>query len=401
MLSRLQTVVRVGARAQGGRSLSSAAAVPSGEPSVKPASPNFSSGPCAKRPGWSPAVYAKAPVGRSHRSAVGKARLKEAIEKTRAVLGVPADYRIAVVPASDTGAIEMAMWTMLGERPVDACHWESFGKTWFGDITNQLKLEGVTEFHAPYGELPDLASTNPDHDVVFTFNGTTSGVRVPDLDWIQDDRTGLTFNDATSAVFAMDVDWAKVDVTTYSWQKVMGGEGAHGMLILSPRAVARLESWAPEGRPIPKVFQLAKKGKLDEALFTGATINTPSMICVEDYLDALDWAESIGGLEGLKRRSEANLAAVATWVDETPWAHFLAKDPKTRSNTSVCLTLDTDPANVKKMCALLEDEHIAYDIGAYRDAPPGLRIWCGATVETADVEALLPWIEFAYAEVTK
>ena len=401
MLSRLQTVVRVGARAQGGRSLSSAAAVPSGEPSVKPASPNFSSGPCAKRPGWSPAVYAKAPVGRSHRSAVGKARLKEAIEKTRAVLGVPADYRIAVVPASDTGAIEMAMWTMLGERPVDACHWESFGKTWFGDITNQLKLEGVTEFHAPYGELPDLAATNPDHDVVFTFNGTTSGVRVPDLDWIQDDRTGLTFNDATSAVFAMDVDWAKVDVTTYSWQKVMGGEGAHGMLILSPRAVARLESWAPEGRPIPKVFQLAKKGKLDEALFTGATINTPSMICVEDYLDALDWAESIGGLEGLKRRSEANLAAVATWVDETPWAHFLAKDPKTRSNTSVCLTLDTDPANVKKMCALLEDEHIAYDIGAYRDAPPGLRIWCGATVETADVEALLPWIEFAYAEVTK
>ena len=401
MLSRLQTVVRVGARAQGGRSLSSAAAVPSGEPSVKPASPNFSSGPCAKRPGWSPAVYAKAPVGRSHRSAIGKARLKEAIEKTRAVLGVPADYRIAVVPASDTGAIEMAMWTMLGERPVDACHWESFGKTWFGDITNQLKLEGVTEFHAPYGELPDLAATNPDHDVVFTFNGTTSGVRVPDLDWIQDDRTGLTFNDATSAVFAMDVDWAKVDVTTYSWQKVMGGEGAHGMLILSPRAVARLESWAPEGRPIPKVFQLAKKGKLDEALFTGATINTPSMICVEDYLDALDWAESIGGLEGLKRRSEANLAAVATWVDETPWAHFLAKDPKTRSNTSVCLTLDTDPANVKKMCALLEDEHIAYDIGAYRDAPPGLRIWCGATVETADVEALLPWIEFAYAEVTK
>ena len=401
MLSRLQTVVRVGARAQGARSLSSAAAVPAGEPSVKPASPNFSSGPCAKRPGWSPAVYAKAPVGRSHRSAIGKARLKEAIEKTRAVLGVPADYRIAVVPASDTGAIEMAMWTMLGERPVDACHWESFGKTWFGDITNQLKLEGVTEFHAPYGELPDLASTNPDHDVVFTFNGTTSGVRVPDLDWISDDRTGLTFNDATSAVFAMDVDWAKVDVTTYSWQKVMGGEGAHGMLILSPRAVARLESWAPKDRPIPKVFQLAKKGKLDEALFTGATINTPSMICVEDYLDALAWAESIGGLEGLKQRSEANLAAVANWVDETPWAHFLAKDPKTRSNTSVCLTLDTDPANVKKMCALLEDEHIAYDIGAYRDAPPGLRIWCGATVETADVEALLPWIEFAYAEVTK
>ena len=374
----------------------SAAAVE--EPLAKPDSPNFSSGPCAKRPGWSPAVYGSAPVGRSHRSSIGKARLKEAIEKTRSVLGVPDDYRIGVVPASDTGAIEMAMWSMLGERPVDVCHWESFGKTWFGDVTNQLKLTDVTEFNAGYGELPDLAATRKDHDVVFTFNGTTSGVRVPDLDWIADDRTGLTFNDATSAVFAMDVDWSKVDVTTYSWQKVMGGEGAHGMLILSPRAVERLESYKPD-RPLPKIFQLAKKGKVDEALFTGATINTPSMICVEDYLDALTWAESIGGLEGLKKRSEANLAAVANWVDATPWAHFLAKDPKTRSNTSVCLTLDTAPDNVKKMTKYLEDAHVAYDIGAYRDAPPGLRIWCGATVETSDVEALLPWIEHAYAKV--
>jgi len=374
----------------------SAAAVE--EPLAKPDSPNFSSGPCAKRPGWSPAVYGSAPVGRSHRSSIGKARLKEAIEKTRSVLGVPDDYRIGVVPASDTGAIEMAMWSMLGERPVDVCHWESFGKTWFGDVTNQLKLADVTEFNAAYGELPDLAATRKDHDVVFTFNGTTSGVRVPDLDWIADDRTGLTFNDATSAVFAMDVDWSKVDVTTYSWQKVMGGEGAHGMLILSPRAVERLESYKPD-RPLPKIFQLAKKGKVDEALFTGATINTPSMICVEDYLDALTWAESIGGLEGLKKRSEANLAAVANWVDATPWAHFLAKDPKTRSNTSVCLTLDTAPDNVKKMTKYLEDAHVAYDIGAYRDAPPGLRIWCGATVETSDVEALLPWIEHAYAKV--
>ena len=374
----------------------SAAAVE--EPLAKPDSPNFSSGPCAKRPGWSPAVYGSAPVGRSHRSSIGKAKLKEAIEKTRSVLGVPADYRIGVVPASDTGAIEMAMWSMLGERPVDVCHWESFGKTWFGDVTNQLKLADVTEFNAAYGELPDLAATRKDHDVVFTFNGTTSGVRVPDLDWIADDRTGLTFNDATSAVFAMDVDWSKVDVTTYSWQKVMGGEGAHGMLILSPRAVERLESYKPD-RPLPKIFQLAKKGKVDEALFTGATINTPSMICVEDYLDALTWAESIGGLEGLKKRSEANLAAVANWVDATPWAHFLAKDPKTRSNTSVCLTLDTAPDNVKKMTKYLEDAHVAYDIGAYRDAPPGLRIWCGATVETSDVEALLPWIEHAYAKV--
>ena len=314
------------------------------------------------------------------------------------MLGVPADYKIAVVPASDTGAIEMAMWSMLGERPVDICHWESFGKGWLSDVTSQLKLENVTEITADYGALPDLSKTSKDHDIVFTFNGTTSGVRVPNLDWVADDRTGLTFNDATSAVFAMDVDWAKADVTTYSWQKVMGGEGAHGMLILSPRAVERLESFAPENRPLPKIFRMTKKGKLDEALFTGATINTPSMICVEDYLDALKWAQKEGGLKGLIKRSEANLAAVSKWVDATPWAHFLAKDPATRSSTSVCLTLDTDPANVKKMVSMLEKADVAYDIGAYRDAPAGLRIWCGATVETSDLEALFPWVEHAFAE---
>ena len=370
----------------------------SAAPSTKPACPEFSSGPCTKRPGWTPAIYESAATGRSHRSAIGKQKLKEAIETTREVLGVPADYKIAVVPASDTGAIEMAMWSMLGERPVDICHWESFGKGWLSDVTSQLKLENVTEITADYGALPDLSKTSKDHDIVFTFNGTTSGVRVPNLDWVADDRTGLTFNDATSAVFAMDVDWAKADVTTYSWQKVMGGEGAHGMLILSPRAVERLESFAPANRPLPKIFRMTKKGKLDEALFTGATINTPSMICVEDYLDALKWAQKEGGLKGLIKRSEANLAAVSKWVDATPWAHFLAKDPATRSSTSVCLTLDTDPANVKKMVTMLEKADVAYDIGAYRDAPAGLRIWCGATVETSDLEALFPWVEHAFAE---
>jgi len=376
----------------------SAAPITSAEPAVKPARPEFSSGPCAKRPGWSPAVYESAATGRSHRSAIGKAKLKEAIETTREVLNIPSDYKIAVVPASDTGAIEMAMWSMLGERPVDMCHWESFGKGWLGDVTSQLKLDNVTEITAGYGELPDLSQTNKDHDVVFTFNGTTSGVRVPNLDWIADDRTGLTFNDATSAVFAMDIDWSKVDVTTYSWQKVMGGEGAHGMLILSPRAVERLESFTPSNRPLPKIFRMTKKGKLDEALFTGATINTPSMVCVEDYLDALQWAQAQGGLAGLIKRSEANLEAVTKWVESTEWAHFLAKDVATRSSTSVCLTLDTDPANVKAMVKMLEEADVAYDIGAYRDAPAGLRIWCGATVNTEDLEALFPWIEYAFAE---
>jgi phosphoserine aminotransferase len=316
------------------------------------------------------------------------------------VLGVPADYKIGVVPASDTGAIEMAMWAMLGAKPVDVCHWESFGKTWFSDIKKQLKLENVREFSADYGSLPALKETSPDHDVVFTYNGTTSGVKVADLDWISDQRTGITFNDATSAVFAMDVDWSKVDVTTYSWQKVMGGEGAHGMLILSPRAVARLESFQPD-RAMPKIFQLTKGGKLLEGIFKGETINTPSMLCVEDYIDALKWAEGLGGLPGLIKRSEANLGAIEQWVAATPWAHFLAKDKATRSNTSVCLTLDADPAVVKKMVAFLEAEDVAYDIGSYRDAPPGLRIWCGATVETSDVEKMLPWIEHAYHTFNK
>jgi len=372
------------------RALSSSAA-----PATKPACPNFSSGPCAKRPGWSPAAYSDAAVGRSHRSKLGKKKLKEAIEKTKSVLGIPAEYHVGIVPASDTGAIEMAMWSMLGARPVDVCHWESFGKTWFADVTKQLKLKDVTELTADYGELPDLSKTDPEHDVVFTFNGTTSGVRVPSLDWISDARAGLTFNDATSAVFAMEIDWTKVDVTTYSWQKVLGGEGAHGMLILSPRAVERLETFKPD-RALPKIFQLAKNGKFIADIFQGATINTPSMVCVEDYLDALNWAESIGGLPALIDRSLANLKVVADWVDATPWVDFLAKDPATLSSTSVCLTLDAPPEAVKKITAFLEAENVAYDIGSYRDAPPGLRIWCGATVEADDLRALLPWIEHAY-----
>mmetsp|Transcript_83453 Transcript_83453/g.235280 ORF Transcript_83453/g.235280 Transcript_83453/m.235280 type:complete len:296 (-) Transcript_83453:252-1139(-) len=295
----------------------------------------------------------------------------------------------------------MAMWSMLGERPVDMCHWESFGKGWLGDVNSHLKLENTSEFTAPYGELPDLTQTNPDHDIVFTWNGTTSGVCVPNADWIPDDRTGLTFNDATSAVFAMDIDWSKVDVTTYSWQKVMGGEGAHGMLILSPRAVERLESYTPEGRALPKIFRMTKKGKLDEALFKGATINTPSMICVEDYLDALQWADSIGGLPGLIARSQANLAEVATAVDKYPWLNFLAKDEASRSSTSVCLTVDMEAGKLKEMIAWLEAEDVAYDIGAYRDAPDGLRIWCGATVDSADVALLMDWLEFAYEKFSK
>jgi phosphoserine aminotransferase len=318
--------------------------------------------------------------------------------ETRRILGVPADYRIAVVPASDTGAIEMAMWSMLGPKPVDMCHWESFGKGWLGDVSSHLKLKDVKEVTAGYGDLPDFSQTNKDHDIVFTWNGTTSGVCVPNADWIAADRTGLTFNDATSAVFAMDIDWSKVDVTTYSWQKVMGGEGAHGMLILSPRAVERLESYTPENRPLPKIFRMTKKGKIDEALFKGATINTPSMIAVEDYLDALAWCESIGGLPALIQRSQANLAEVTAAVNRNPWLGFLAKDEASRSSTSVCLTVDMDAAKVKEMVAWLEAEDVAYDIGAYRDAPDGLRIWCGATVEASDVKLLMEWLEFAYAK---
>lgn len=369
-------------------------------PTEKPC-PDFSSGPCKKRPGWSTDVYKTAPTGRSHRSKIGKAKLAQAIADTKRILGIPEDYFVGIVPASDTGAIEMAMWTMMGERPVDVVHWESFGKGWYSDIKTHLKIKDVNEITAEYGQLPDLSKTNKDHDIIFTWNGTTSGVCVPNGDWIADDRTGLTFNDATSAVFAMDVDWSKVDVTTYSWQKVMGGEGAHGMLILSPRAVARLESYTPENRPLPKIFRLTKKGKFDESIFTGATINTPSMVCVEDYLDSMAWAESIGGLKGLMARSQANLGAVTEAVNKLPWLNFLAADEVSRSCTSVCLTVDMDKAKLKEMIAWLEAEDVAYDIGAYRDAPDGLRVWCGATVETKDVKLLMQWLEYAYEKFSK
>jgi phosphoserine aminotransferase len=318
-------------------------------------------------------------------------------------LGLPEDYLVGIVPASDTGAYEMAMWSMLGERPVDACYWESFGQGWKADAISHLKLKDTREFKAEYGELPNFAATNPDHDILFTFNGTTSGVRVPNLDWISDNRQGLTFNDATSAAFAMDIDWAKADVTTYSWQKVLGGEGAHGVLILSPRAVQRLERFKPD-RPLPKIFRMTKKDKdgktiVDKAIFQGDTINTPSMLCVEDYIDALSWADSIGGLKGLIKRSKSNLAVLEKFVAENDWMSFLAKDPTIRSNTSVCLTLKLNKDQVKRFVALLESEGVAYDIGAYRDAPDGLRIWCGATVEREDLEALLPWLKWAYETV--
>lgn len=374
-------------------------------PNVRPNNPFFSSGPCAKRPGWSPAALSGAVVGRSHRSKPGKSKLREVIEQSRQILGVPADYRIGIVPASDTGAVEMAMWSLLGERGVDVLAWESFGQGWVTDITKQLKLRDVRILKADYGELSDLAAIDPDRDIVFTWNGTTSGVRVPDGEWIAPDRKGLTICDATSAAFAMDLPWDKLDVTTYSWQKVMGGEAQHGMLILSPRAVERLESYTPPW-PMPKIFRLTKAGKLIEGVFEGETINTPSMLAVEDALDGLHWAEAQGGLPGLIKRSEANFAAIAAWVEETPWIAFLARDPKSRSCTSVCLIIN-DPwflaldssrrtAAAKRVAALLEGEGVAYDVGAYRDAPPGLRIWAGATVETADLVALFPWLEWAY-----
>jgi len=374
------------------------------KPATKPANPQFSSGPCKKRPGYSLANLPTESLGRSHRSKLGKARLKKCIDDTARILGLPEGYVCGIVPASDTGAYEMAMWAMLGERPVDMCYWESFGKGWYGDAISHLKLAetcGVNEYTAPYGELPDFSQTNPDHDICFTWNGTTSGVCVPNADWISADRTGLTFNDATSAVFAMDIDWTKVDVTTFSWQKVLGGEGAHGVLILSPRAIERIESFEPAGRPLPKIFRLAKKGKLDGGIFTGSTINTPSMLAVEDCIDALEWADSIGGLQGLIQKSKENLQVLEDYVAANDWIHFLAQDPASRSNTSVCLTVDTSPENVKEMCAMLEAEDVAYDIGAYRDAPPGLRIWCGATVDAKDVSDMLPWLTWAYEEVSK
>ena len=369
------------------------------KPTALPARPHFSSGPCAKRPGWSPEQLDTGSLGRSHRSKLGKARLKHAIDLTRKLLGIPDTHRIGIVPASDTGAYELAMWTMLGARPVTAIAWESFGEGWVTDAAKQLKLN-PTIITAPYGELPDLAAADFSTDVLFTANGTTSGVRVPNYDWVPADREGLTFADATSAVFAQDVDWDKVDVLTYSWQKVLGGEGGHGMLILGPRAVERLESYTPAW-PLPKIFRLVSKGKLTEGIFVGETINTPSMLAVEDYIDALEWADGLGGLEALKARANANAAALDAWVQSRPWVEHLAKDAASRSNTSVCLVLPgLTEEQVKAIVSLLEKEKAAYDIGAYRDAPAGLRIWCGTTVDTADVVELTHWLDWAHAEVT-
>lgn len=368
-------------------------------PATRPANPRFSSGPCAKIPTFTLDMLSDAPLGRSHRAAVGKAKLKAAIENTRAILGVPAEYKIGIVPASDTGAVEMAMWSLLGARPVEMLAWESFGAGWVSDVVKQLKLDAVVKT-AEYGQIVDLSSVDTDKDVVFTWNGTTSGVRVPNGDWIKADRQGLTICDATSAAFAQDLPWDKLDVTTFSWQKVLGGEAAHGMLILSPRAVERLESYTPAW-PLPKIFRLTKGGKLIDGIFVGETINTPSMLAVEDYLVALDWAASVGGMAGLQARANANLAAVEEFVAENDWLAFLAADPAIRSNTSVCLTFEdariTDGAAFAKAVAKrLETAGVAYDIGAYRDAPAGLRIWCGGTIETADVAALMPWIKWAF-----
>lgn len=368
------------------------------KPAVKPANPNFSSGPCSKRPGYDVNQLNIATLGRSHRAQIGKVELEKVCVDTARLLGLPEGYRVGVVPASDTGAVEMALWSLLGARPVDMLAWESFGSGWVTDVIKQLKLEDVNTYTADYGTLPDLTQVNPAHDVVFTWNGTTSGVKVPNADWIADDREGLTICDATSAVFAMDMPWEKLDVVTFSWQKVLGGEGAHGMLILSPRAVERLESYTPAW-PLPKIFRLTKGGKLIEGIFKGATINTPSMLCVADYLDALGWVDSLGGTSALIARSEASLKAIERFVDANDWIHFLAQDLETRSNTSVCLTLDLSPEQTKAMIKLLEQEQVAYDIGSYRDAPDGLRIWCGGTIEPSDVEALMPWLEWAYQQV--
>lgn len=376
------------------------------KPSQRPSNPRFSSGPCAKRPGWNPDAIGDAFLGRSHRSKEGKARLKLAISKTRELLGLPADYHIGIMPGSDTGAFEAALWSLLGARGVDVLAWESFGKGWVTDVVKHLRVEDVRVIEADYGALPDLGAVDFSRDVVFTWNGTTSGVRVPDGRWIADNREGLTLIDATSAIFAQPIDWAKADVVTYSWQKVLGGEGAHGMLILSPRAVARLESHTPAW-PLPKLFRLVKKGKVDPAIFEGETINTPSMLCVEDYLDALAWAETVGGLQGLMARANANAGVLFDWIARTPWVANLAIDPATRSNTSVCLKI-VDPevlalpaaeqaAFVKALALRLEAEGVAFDIGSYRDAPPGLRIWTGATVETGDLVALTPWLDWAFS----
>ncbi|MEA3347593.1 MAG: phosphoserine transaminase [Pseudomonadota bacterium] len=367
------------------------------QPEKKPLRPHFSSGPCAKRPGYDVSNLQIETLGRSHRSAVGKKALRDAIEQTKAILKIPADYRVGIVPASDTGAMEMAMWSMLGERKVEVFSWESFGNGWLSDIKNQLKLD-VTAHTADYGQLPDLSQADPKKDIVFTWNGTTSGVKVPNGNWISDSREGLTFCDATSAVFAMPMSWEKLDVTTFSWQKVLGGEGGHGVLILSPRAVARLESYSP-GWPLPKIFRMTKGNKLIDGIFTGATINTPSMLAVADYLDALNWIKEIGGLEASIKKSESNLNVISNFVAANEWINFLAKEEKERSNTSVCLILDLEADKVKALIKLLADENVALDIGAYRDAPSGLRIWCGATVEKSDLEALMPWLKWAYNQV--
>jgi phosphoserine aminotransferase len=375
------------------------------EPTLKPSRPSFASGPCTKRPGWSVEALSAAFVGRSHRSAFGKARLAEVIERSRVLLGIPSDYRVGIVPASDTGAVEMMLWSVLGARGVDMLAWESFGAGWVTDVTKQLKLSDVRLLQADYGSLPDLSQVDPDRDVVFTWNGTTSGVRVPNGDWISAERQGLTICDATSAAYAMPLPWDKLDAVTWSWQKVLGGEAAHGMLVLSPRAVERLESYTPPW-PLPKLFRMLKGGKLNEDIFRGATINTPSMLCVEDALDSLRWAESVGGLAELCARCQRNLGVLASWVEKTPWIEFLAKDPATRSPTSICFEI-VDPsfkayskeaklAHVKKITGPLDAKGVAFDINSYVDAPPGLRIWGGSTVESSDLEALTPWLDWAF-----
>jgi len=375
-------------------------------PNTRPRVPNFSSGPCAKRPGWALKNLSDAPLGRSHRAKIGKDKLKRAIDLTREVLQVPADYRIGIVPASDTGAVEMALWSLLGPRGVDMVAWESFGSGWVSDVAKELKLPDTRKITADYGLLPDLSTIDFDRDVVFTWNGTTSGVRVPNADFIPADRQGLTICDATSAAFAQNLDFAKLDVVTFSWQKALGGEAAHGMLVLSPRAVARLESYSPPW-PLPKLFRMTKGGKLIEGIFEGETINTPSMLCVEDYVDALKWAQKVGGLDGLVKRADANTRVIAKFVKENDWIDFLAVKPKTRSNTSVCLkftdpavtalSADAQAAFAKGVVATLEKEGVGLDLGHYRDAPPGLRIWCGATVQARDVKALMPWVAYAFA----
>ena len=377
------------------------------KPGARPAVPHFSSGPCAKRPGWSLQTLTDAVLGRSHRSKIGKAKLKRAIDLTREVLEVPANYRIGIVPASDTGAVELALWSLLGPRPVTMLAWESFGEGWVSDVAKELKLKDVTTIKSSYGELPDLSKVDSATDIVFTWNGTTSGVRVPDANWIAADRKGLTICDATSAAFAQNLDFTKLDVVTFSWQKAMGGEAAHGMLILSPRAVERLETHKPAW-PLPKIFRLTKGGKINEGVFEGETLNTPSMLCVEDYIDTLQWGKSAGGLKGLRARADGNAKVIADWVARTPWIENLATAPATRSNTSVCLRL-ADPevsklppeqqlAFVKKLESVLEKEGVAFDVANHRDAPPSLRIWCGCTVERADLEALTPWLDWAFAE---